>query len=188
MKIKIEVSARHIHLSKKDLDILFGEGYELKPMRKLSQEGTFAAEEKIDLKFEDRVIKGVRVLGPIREETQVELSRTECFFLKLNAPLRSSGDLEGSVGITLIGPKGQVELSKGVIVAKRHIHCNKKESNEIGAKEGEMVSVKVEGERSLIFNNVEVRIKDNFNLTMNIDTDEGNTSGVFNIGEGEVLK
>jgi putative phosphotransacetylase len=187
MKIKIEVSARHAHLSKEDLEVLFGEGHELKPMRGLSQEGEFAAEEKIDIKSGDKTIEGVRIIGPLRDQSQVEISKTDCFALKLDAPLRLSGDLKDSASITLVGPEGQVELSEGVIVAKRHIHCNAEECAEKGLEEGQSLSVKVEGSRSIVFNNVVVRVKDNYRFSMHIDTDEGNASGVFNIGEGEVL-
>jgi putative phosphotransacetylase len=188
MKIKIEVSARHIHLSEKDLNILFGEGYKLTPIRDLSQKGEFAAEETIDLKFGDRIIKGVRIIGPIREKTQVELSRTDCFFFKLDAPLRLSGNIDNSAGITLIGPEEQIDLSEGVIVAKRHLHCNQEECSENKLKEGDIISVKTEGERSVVFNNVEVRVKDNYVLAIHIDTDEGNTAGIYSMGEGEILK
>lgn len=188
MKIKIEVSARHIHLSKEDLNVLFGEDYELTPIKDLSQKGEFAAEEKLNLKVEEETIEGVRIIGPLREKTQVEISKTDCFFFNLNAPLRLSGNIEGSASAVLIGPEGKVILSEGVIVAKRHIHCNKEECLETGLKEGDIVSVEIKGERSIIFNNVEIRIKDNYRLAMHIDTDEGNTAGVYNIGEGEILE
>lgn len=188
MKVKIEVSARHTHLSKDDLEVLFGEGYQLKSFRKLSQEDEFAAEETVDLKYGDKVIKGVRIIGPLRDKTQVEISRTDCFFFKLNAPLRLSGDLEDSAGITMIGPKGEIELKEGVIVAKRHLHCSTKEAQENEFKEGDVISVEIGGERSLVFNNVIIRIDDQYSLAVHIDTDEGNSAGIYNIGEGEILK
>ncbi len=175
-QIKIEVSARHVHLSNKDLEALFGAGYELTKYKDLSQPGQFASNEKVDLVAGDKMISGVRILGPVRHETQVELSQTDARSLKINPPLRISGDLEGSVGIKIIGPKGEVEIKEGVIIAKRHMHCTPETAAELGLTDGCDIKVKV-GEddvRGLIFDNVEVRISDQYSDAVHIDTDEGN--------------
>lgn len=187
MKIPIEVSARHIHLSQEDLEVLFGAGYSLKKLRELSQEGEFAAEEKINIEFNNKTISDVRIIGPTRKKSQLEISKTDCFILGINAPVRLSGDLEGTPGIFLIGPSGSLKIEEGVIVAKRHLHCNSEEAEKIGVKNNDLVSVKIEGERSLIFNEVVVRVGKNFSLAMHIDTDEANASGITMKGEGKII-
>jgi len=185
--IPIEVSARHIHLSKDISDKLFGEGYELKQLKQLYQPSDFAAEETLDIKIKDKKIVGLRVVGPLREKTQVEISRTDAINLGVNPPIRLSGDLTGSESFILIGPKGEVKVEEGLITASRHIHCATEEASNLGLKNGDVVSVKVEGERGLIFDNVLVRIKDDYKLCMHIDTDEGNAAGINKKGEGLVI-
>ena len=177
-KIPIEISARHAHLSKQDLETLFGQGYELKKMKDLSQRGQFAAQEQITLKGPKGEISGVRVMGPCRSKTQVEISKTDARALGISAPVRLSGEAQQSAGIELTGPKGSVKLTDGVIVALRHIHCDPKTANEIGIRHGETVAVEVEGERALIFNNVAVRTDPTYELAMHIDTDEANCAGI----------
>jgi propanediol utilization protein len=186
-KIPIEVSARHVHLSQKDLEILFGKGYELKKLKQLTQPSDFCAEEVLVIKSKDKKIANVRVIGPVREKTQAEISMTDDVFLELNPPLRLSGDLEGSSGIILEGPEGEVELKEGLIIARRHIHCSPEEAKEAKINHGQIVSVEVQGERALIFQCVEVRVKDDYKLCMHIDTDEGNAAGINKKAEGQIL-
>jgi putative phosphotransacetylase len=187
IKIPVEVSARHIHISKKDLEVLFGEGYQLRKLKQLGQPSDFATEELLEIEVNNKKISGVRVIGPEREETQVEISKTEAVFLGVNPPTKLSGDLENSLPVRLIGPKGSLDLQKGLIVALRHIHCATDEAASLGLKNNDIVSVKIEGERGLIFNNVVVRVKDDYKLSMHIDTDEGNSAGVNKIGEGIII-
>lgn len=177
MKVPIEISARHIHLCQADLEKLFGKGHELKLIKDLSQEGEFASRETVTLVGPKRKMENLRVVGPIRSVTQVELSYTDCFYLGIEAPLRISGDVAGSASAKLIGPAGEVDLKEGVIIAKRHLHLNEKESKKLNLKNSDSVRVKVGGERGLIFDNVVVRIKPNFHISVHIDTDEANASG-----------
>lgn len=176
VKVKVEVSARHVHLNQADLEKLFGAGYKLKNIKDLSQEGEFAAEEKLILVGPKKQME-LRVVGPVRQATQVELAYTDAFSLGIEAPLRVSGDVAGSAGAKLIGPVGEVDLKEGVIVAKRHLHINQNEADELGLKIDDLVKVAVAGERGLIFENIVVRIKPNFHMSVHIDTDESNASG-----------
>ena len=170
----IEVSARHVHLCQNDVEILFGAGAKLTHSRDLSQPGEFLAKEKVDIVGSKNTIKGVAVLGPERIASQVEVSITDTFTLGISAPVRESGHIEGSPGIKLIGPNGSVELSEGLIVAKRHIHMTPKQAEKFGVYDKQIVSVKVESDRPLIFGDVVVRIKPTFLLSMHVDTDEAN--------------
>lgn len=188
IKIPIEISTRHIHLSQKDLETLFGKGYELKKMRDLSQPGEFAAEEIVDIKANSKLLKKVRVIGPVREKTQVELSHTELIFLKIKPVVRESGDLEGTPGALLMGPKGEVELRKGIINTWRHIHCNPEEAGKLGLEDKMSVSVKTRGKCSVIFHNVKAHISENSPLSMHLDTDEGNAACIPEKGEGYLVK
>ena len=175
-QVKVEVSGRHVHLSRKDLDILFGNGYELTLFKELSQPGQFSANEKVGLISGDVEFSDVRILGPVRAQSQVEISQTDARHLNIVAPLRLSGDIKGSASIKIIGPKGEVVLKEGVIIAKRHFHCTPETSKELNLKDGDIIKVKV-GEdcvRGLIFDNVEVRISDKFSDAVHVDTDEGN--------------
>ncbi|MEK7072665.1 MAG: phosphate propanoyltransferase [Patescibacteria group bacterium] len=185
-KIKVEISARHCHLSRKDLNSLFGLGYKLKPIKYLSQPGEFASSETVTIKTKDGQINNLRILGPIRKKTQIELALTDARKLKINPPLRLSGDVKGSLGATLIGSKGQIKIKEGVIIAQRHLHCSPKQAKKLNLKNGQTVSVKIPGQRSVTFDNIIVRIKDNFDLSVHLDTDEGNAStinGVCTFGE-----
>ncbi len=186
-KVLIEISARHIHLSQKDLEKLFGKGYRLKKMKMLSQPGEFAAKETLNIQAGSRKILGVRILGPARKETQVELSRTDAIYLKLNPPVRISGDLKKTPGIILISPKKKIKIKRGVIIAQRHIHCQTKEAEKLGLKNGTVVSVRVKGERAITFHNVKIRTNKNFRLYMQVDTDEGNAAGIRIKGKGEII-
>jgi propanediol utilization protein len=190
-KIPIEISARHVHLSQTDLGALFGKGYQLKKLRELSQIGEFAAKEKVDiqnsLKPNARKISKVRILGPIRKQTQVELSHTDAIFLKVESMVRESSDIKGTPGIILVGPKGKIKIKEGVIGAWRHIHCSSKESQKLGLKNRMLVSVKTMGTRSVTFHKVRVLVKSNYRLCMHLDTDEGNAAGIIKNGEGYLI-
>ncbi|MEK7658996.1 MAG: phosphate propanoyltransferase [Patescibacteria group bacterium] len=194
-KIPVEVSARHIHLSKEDLEKLFGLGYELKELKRLSQPSDFACEETVDIKVGDKEIKNVRVVGPLREKTQVEISKTDAFILGVNPPIMLSGEIENSSPVVIVGPEETLSLKEGLIVALRHIHCATSQAAELGLKNNDKVSVRVpaspsqggDGERPVIFENVAIRIKDDYKLCMHLDTDEGNAAGIDKIGNGAIL-
>lgn len=183
-KINIEVSARHIHLSQNDLEKLFGPGYDLKVDRRLSQSGQFAARETVAIESASGRIDRVRILGPVRLKTQVEVSLTDAFKLKIKPPIRLSGDLGGSVGIKVVGPRGTVSLKQGVIIAKRHIHAGPED----GLTDGQKVSVAVKsGERKLTFHEVTARVSEDYKLACHVDTDEGNAAGIDALTKGEVI-
>lgn len=183
--VPVGISNRHIHLSQQDLETLFGEGYELTVRNDLSQTGQYAAEETVTIEGPKSSMSKVRILGPTRKETQIEISRTDSFGLGLQPPVRDSGFLEGSPGITLIGPKGKVNLDKGVIIAQRHIHMTEEDAKNFGVKDKELVSVRVGGERGVTFDNVLVRVRNDFVLGMHIDTDEANAAM---LGNGQLVE
>ena len=184
-KVPVGISNRHIHLSQQDLEALFGPGYELTVRNDLSQTGQYAAEETVTVEGPKSSMANVRILGPTRKETQIEISRTDSFGLGLKPPVRDSGFLDGSPGVTLIGPKGKVTLDKGVIIAQRHIHMTEAEAESFGVKDKELVSVRVGGERGVTFENVLVRVSNDFVLEMHIDTDEANASM---LGNGQLVE
>ncbi len=179
-KVPVGLSNRHIHLNQKDIDILFGKGYELKKFKDLAQPGQYACEEKVDLKGPKGTLKGVRVLGPARPETQIEISLTDARVLGVGAPVKDSGDLAGSPGVKIVGPKGEVDLEKGVIVAARHIHMHTSDAEKAGLRDKEEVKVIVGGKRGVVFNNVLVRVSDKYALEMHVDLDEGNAAQIAN--------
>jgi acetate kinase len=176
--IPVEVSAHHVHLSRREIDLLFGPEYELTCRAELSQPGQFACEEAVNLIGPRGRVDRVRVLGPERDQTQVEISMTEEFKLGVKAPIRASGALKGSPGISLEGPKGTMYIPQGVICSLRHIHMTPEDALTFGLKDRDIVSVKVEGERTLVFGDVLVRVHPDFRLSMHIDTDEANAAGV----------
>lgn len=186
-KIIIETSARHIHLSQADLETLFGKGYELTKKKDLSQPGQFACAEKVKV-VGTRGEKAMSVLGPVRDHTQIELALTDARSLGLEAPVRGSGDIAGSGACKLVGPKGEVEMTKGVIVAARHIHMSLEDAERFGVKDKDVVSVQTTGERALLFNNVLVRANAAFALEMHVDLEEGNAAGVKNGDLVELVK
>ncbi|MBR3265227.1 MAG: phosphate propanoyltransferase [Erysipelotrichaceae bacterium] len=187
-KFIVEVSARHIHVTKEQLAILYGEGHELTPKKALSQPGQFVCEEKLTLVGPRGELK-VSILGPERKEGQVELSLTDARTLGVEAIIRESGFIEGTNGIKVVGPCGEVELEKGVIAAKRHIHMTPADAEKYGVENGQIVNVKVETEdRSLVFGDTVVRVRDDFALAMHIDTDEGNAAGIKGSAMGEIVK
>ena len=188
MQIPIGVSNRHIHLTREHVDQLFGDNYDLNIKKELSQPGEFAAEETVTIKTEKSEIAKVRILGPMRKLTQIEISKTDAFHLGIAPPIRPSGKIEGTPGITIIGPKGEITIDQGVIIAERHIHMTPNEAKTYGVVDGQYVSVKVEGERELIFHQVLIRVKDTYALDMHIDTDEANAAGLKTGDKGELLK
>lgn len=176
-KVLVETSARHVHVSRRVLDILFGEGYQLTKKKDLSQPGQYACEERVAVIGPKSSFPAVSILGPERKETQVELSASDARSIGVKAPIRESGDLEGSAPCKLVGPKGEVELKDGVIVAKRHIHMTPEDAEQFGIKDKQVVSVKLDTDgRSLIFGDVVVRVNPSYALAMHIDTDESNAS------------
>ena len=179
-QIKIGVSQRHVHLSQEDLEILFGKGYELH-VKKYLMGREYASEEVVTLVGPSlKSIENVRVLGPVRKNTQVEISRTDTFVLKVSPPVRPSGQIEGSERLVLVGPKGTVYLKEGVIIANRHIHLTPEYAAKHGIADGDYVDVEVQGIKPTKFYEVQVRVRDDFNVEMHIDTDDANSAGLKN--------
>ncbi|MGQ9599714.1 MAG: acetate/propionate family kinase [Anaerolineae bacterium] len=176
--IPVGVSAHHVHLSQADVERLFGPGYQLTPKVPLSQPGQFAAEEQVRLIGPQGVVERVRILGPARGMTQIEISRTEGYQLGINAPIRMSGDLDGTPGLIVEGPAGQIELKRGAIYAQRHIHMTPADARRFGLQNGDVVRVRVEGDRELVFGDVAVRVSPKFKLELHLDTDEANAAGI----------
>jgi putative phosphotransacetylase len=176
--VPIGVSARHIHLSKEHLDVLFGSGYILKPLKPLSQPRQFAAEETVAIEGPKGGFAKVRILGPTRGRTQIEVSRTDSFTLGIDPPVRESGNIDRSPGLLVEGPKGQIKLEQGVIVAARHIHFHTSEAAAWGIRDKERLQVQLNGERPLVFTDVIARVSDEYALDLHIDTDEANAAGV----------
>ena len=185
--VPIGISNKHLHVSQKDLDVLFGAGHQLTVMKDLGQPGQYACEETVEIAGPKSSFKKVRILGPVRPETQVEISLTDAIQLGVKAPVRESGQLDGTPGLTLIGPAGQVEMAQGVIVAGRHIHIDPKTAESYGVKDKDMVKVKIEGPRALVFEDVLVRVREDFAPEMHVDTDEGNAAMLSNGQEVEIV-
>ncbi|MCF7923832.1 MAG: phosphate propanoyltransferase [Candidatus Izimaplasma sp.] len=187
-KILIEVSARHCHLSRKHLDILFGKDYQLTIKKELSQPGQFAAEEKVKVVGPKSELPRVSILGPVRKNTQIEISLTDARSIGIKAPIRESGDIAESAKCTIVGPKGKVELDEGLIVAKRHIHLTPEDAQKFGVNDKQVVAVKIKTEnRSTILDDVIIRVRDDFKSAMHIDTDEGNAVGITGEQYGIIL-
>ncbi|GLI07166.1 phosphate propanoyltransferase [Paenibacillus tyrfis] len=186
-QVPIGVSARHIHLSKEHIALLFGAGYELKEMKALSQPGQYAAEETVAVVGPKGRFDKVRILGPARSKSQLEVSRTDAFALGVNPPVRESGHTAGTPGIKVIGPAGEVELEEGVIVAARHIHFHTDDAAKWGIADKQELTVRVEGERGVTFEHVIARVSDQFALDMHIDTDEANAAGIKTGDIGVIL-
>lgn len=184
----IGVSNRHIHFSQQDLEYLFGKGHTIQCQRDLSQPGQCAAAETVIIAGPKGCIENVRVLGPVRKQTQVEVSRSDLFRLGVTAPTRESGKLDGSGSITVIGPKGSLQLNEGLIIAQRHIHMTPFDAQTYGVADSQLVQVKVEGERGLVFDNVVVRVSDKFALEYHIDIDEANGAGIRHGDKAFLLK
>ncbi|HNY56216.1 MAG TPA: acetate/propionate family kinase, partial [Chitinophagales bacterium] len=187
-KIPIAISARHVHLTRETVDVLFGKDYELTEYKPLSQPGQYAANETVTIVGKKNKIENVRILGPLRPKDQVEISKTDEFFLGVDAPIRESGHLDGTPGIMLIGPKGTLTLKEGVIIALRHIHMHPSDAELFGVKDHDIVSVEVDDEdRPLTFKNVVIRVSNKFKLEMHIDTDEGNAAEIKSGEEGVLM-
>lgn len=187
--IPIGVSNRHIHLTREHVEILFGKGYQLTKIKDLSQPGQYACKEQLTIVGPSmRAIEGVRVLGPERRASQVEISRTDSFVLKVKPPVRESGDIKGSAPITIIGPKGIVTLNEGCIIANRHIHMSEEEGKAFGLRDGDYADVELCGERRSLFYDVQIRVHRDFRLEMHIDTDDANAAGVGNGFKAKLIK
>ena len=172
--VPIGVSARHIHLTQEHVEVLFGKGYQLTKKKELMG-GQFASNETVTIVgIKLRAIENVRVLGPVRKQTQVEISATDAIKLGVKAPIRESGNVAGSAPIAVVGPKGALYLKEGCIIAMRHIHMSPRDAMAAGVHDGDIVSVKADNERGTIFNHVKIRVDDSFTLEMHIDTDEAN--------------
>ena len=188
--IPVGISNRHIHLNKADLETLFGEGYELTPMKDLSQPGQYACKETLTLIGPSmRSIEGVRVLGPLRSSSQVEISRTDSFTLKVKPPVRESGSLDGSAPVIIVGPRGVVSLKQGCIIANRHIHMHTDDAAKFGVSDGDYIDVDVNGgSRRTRWFDVQVRVSPKFALEMHVDTDDANAVGIGNGARVSVVK
>ena len=183
--VPIGVSARHIHLTQEHVEILFGKGYQLTKKKELMG-GQFASNEQVTIVgLKLRAIENVRVLGPVRSQSQVEISATDALKLGLKAPIRPSGDIKGSAPIAVVGPKGVIYLEEGCIIAKRHIHMSPKDAQAAGVKDKDIVSVQADNERGTTFHNVQIRVDESFTLEMHIDTDEANAA---KIATGDVVR
>ncbi len=186
-KIIVETSARHVHLSQADLETLLGKGKELTVKKMLSQPGQFASNERVSLVGPKNTIHNVLILGPVRKNTQVEISLTDARTLGVTAQIRESGDIEGTSGIKIIGPAGEIEIQKGVIAAKRHLHLDTATAKEMDLADKQIVSVKVDGERGLTFGEVVVRVSDQYAPAVHLDTDEANAAALSGEVFGEIL-
>lgn len=189
-EVLVEISARHVHLSQADLETLFGKGYELTVKKELSQPGQFASNEKVRVIGTKGEFPAVSILGPVRKATQVEISLTDARSIGVNAPVRESGDIAGSGACKLVGPAGEIEISEGVIAAKRHIHATVADAERMGLENGQIVAVEIPtaNERSLTFGDVVVRVSDSYALAMHIDTDESNAAGMAPNSIGKIIK
>lgn len=188
-KVLVETSARHVHLSQADLETLFGKGAKLTIKKMLSQPGQYACEEKVTVVGPKKSIPNVSILGPVRGKTQVEVSATDARSIGIDIIIRESGDITGTPGCKLIGPNGEIDIPEGVIVAKRHIHLTPNDAKEMDVKDKQVVSVKVENDqRSIIFGDVVIRVREDFAAAMHIDTDESNAGAIGMNTYGEIIK
>ena len=188
-KVLINLSNRHIHVSKEDLELLFGKGHQLTKTKDLVQPGQFACEETVTIKGPKGEFKGVRILGPERKETQCEILASDQFKLGVpGCPTRESGQLEGSFGFEIVGPAGTVKKDKGLIIAKRHIHFTPAEAERFGVADKELVDLKIPGERGATFANVICRVNPTYALECHLDFDEGNAVGIGNGAMGEIVR
>jgi len=188
MKVPIGVSARHIHLTQAHVEALFGPGASLTEWKPLSQPNQYAAQETVAVYGPKGSFPKVRILGPARNLTQLEISRTDAFALGLNPPVRESGNIAGTPGVRIVGPAGEVTIEEGVIVAARHIHFHTSDAQKWGIRDKQMLQVKAGGERGVIFDQVLARVSDNYALDMHIDTDEGNAAGIQTGDSGVIVR
>lgn len=187
-KVLVETSARHVHLSAEHIEALFGKGATLTNKKELSQPGQYACEERVKLVGPKKEIANVIILGPARPDTQVEISFTDARTLGVAAPVRESGDVANTPGLKLVGPAGEVELAQGVIIAKRHIHLTPEAAEQFNVQDKEIVKVKIDSERTTIFDDVVIRVSPKFAPAMHIDTDEANAACAFGACYGEIIK
>lgn len=187
VKVQVEISARHVHLSKEDFEKLFGKNRKLESIRKLSQPGEFASKNKIEI-INGKEKLNARILGPLREHSQAEISLTDAYTLKLNTlpKVRLSGDTHGTTNITIKGPKSQIKIP--AIIAQRHLHCSEEQAKKIKLKDHQIVSVRINGQRKITFHNVIVRISKKYDLSVHLDTDEANAAGISEKTFGEIIK
>jgi len=185
--IPVGLSNRHVHLSKDHIDILFGAGHQLNVFKDLSQPGQYAADEKIDVVGPKGTLS-MRVLGPARGGTQLEISLADGFVLGVNPPVRNSGDIANSPGAKLVGPKGEVVITEGIIAAARHVHMHTTDGEAFGVQDKEIISIKTEGSRGLVFNNVLCRVHETYALEFHVDVEEGNAAGLKNGAMVELIK
>ncbi len=176
--LPVGISARHVHLSQKDLEALFGAGHQLTFFKPLSQPGQFAAEETLELIGQKGTIKKVRILGPLRPQTQVEISLSDARSLGIKPPVRNSGDIEETPGIILRGPRGELKIDNGVIIAERHVHMTKREAESFGLHDGEHIRAFVDGKKGGVLEHITVRVSDAYALDLHIDTDDANAFGL----------
>ncbi|MTK05910.1 MAG: phosphate propanoyltransferase [Hungatella sp.] len=188
LTIPVGVSNRHVHLSQEDLDTLFGKGYQLTNMKELSQPGQYACKEMVTVCGPKGAIEKVRILGPVRKQTQVEILAADCFKLGRNTTPKMSGELAGTPGITLVGPKGTVETKEGLIIAQRHIHMSPADALKFGVHDGETVNIETEGIRGGIFNNVAIRVTETSALECHLDTEEANAMGLSGSSKVTIVK
>jgi propanediol utilization protein len=188
IKIPVEISARHLHLSKKDFEKLFGKEENLKSIKKLSQLGEFASNKLVTLLNGSKKIENVRILGPFREKSQVEISATDAYTLGLKPlpKIKISGDLKNTTKISILGKKGKINLP--CIISKRHIHVSEEQAKKLSIKNNQRLAVKIQGEREITFNNIIARVSKNYNLALHLDTDEGNSAGIFKKTFGELIR
>ena len=186
--IPVGVSNRHLHLSQADLEALFGTGCQLTPIKDLSQPGQFACKETVTIAGPKGAIEKVRVLGPVRSQTQVEILAGDSFKLGVSAPARLSGDLAGTPGITIIGPKGSVQTGEGLIVAQRHIHMTPHDAAAYGVHDGQVVDIKIDGSRGGVYGNVAIRANDASALECHVDTEEANAMNLNSLSKVKINK
>lgn len=188
LEIPVGVSNRHVHLSQEDLEALFGKGYQLTNTKDLSQPGQYACRETVTVCGPRGAIEKVRILGPVRKQTQVEILAADCFKLGRNCEPRMSGELAGTPGITLVGPMGSVQTKEGLIVAQRHIHMTPQDAVKFGVHDGQTVSIQAEGLRGGIFNHVAIRVTDTSSLECHLDTEEANAMGLGGSSKVTIVK
>ena len=187
--IPVGISNRHVHLTREHVEVLFGKGYQLQPMKDLSQPGQYACKETVTIIGPSmKPIEKVRILGPERKDSQVEISRTDSYVLKVKPPVRESGDIKDSAGITIIGPKGSLVLTEGCIIANRHIHMSLADGTRFGVSDGDYVAVDVFGEKRTRMYGVQIRVSDKFSLEMHLDTDDANAAALKNGDRVKLVK
>ena len=186
--VQIEVSARHVHLDKESVAILFGEGHTLTPKRELSQPGQYLEEERVDVIGPKGSFKNVAVLGPERKHVQVEVSFSDAFALGINPPIRQSGDTKGSASVKLVGPKGEITIDEGAIVALRHVHMTPEDAERLGLVDNQVVSVEALTDRKLVFEDTVIRVSPKFRTRMHVDVDEAGAAHIAGFALGRIIK